>query len=821
MNIMNKDNYKFSIKKVYCAFLYIFFISFSFSTPFSNNSISSLKYIFNCPAQADEFKFDENGIKDPVLSTLMEKDVVIPHTDQIKDGKMSNLINMKTEDALGAKNMLGYTIQKISNPHDDLREALENLSNNAKNGIISSNDAREIMNILLGTTQGRIYDGFSLLNFNRWNNDAIPKSAFPGDVVSGEYKTKTIRHSGKKERTFKKPSDDVNPDLINDEDKQDKDINEVTIWEVDVNMLWYGSQFDSDTFFIHVPVINSSKKVPSMDDTLRINYHIYSLVNEDFAPTQLLLDANPGIEFPGGGSVQLPYKGGESVWIEINKNTVNHITVQHTALRFLKGIYTWGWRVHPPRVQFLNFLFELTNAHTEKNELDPRSQSYSIRNRELDIDGIGESAPEKKIYKVVKKVLDGKISAEELFEMLNNPDKEPRGTYVDWMNLMTNQIQLPPEVNDILKTEGKTINNYDYAVAFLNNEMYGSGTFGETIRDWDQGDVVKVRVFNMDNHTHYYKNVDFGPALSTDFTDNVINGIFSFETMNYKPNYGEPKAAEMLWRSGWGFRPNYSVIQQEGVFPRDSDKKQLKPFTAPVFSKEQMNIYYGYQFSKSNRRGDFIFNPPRYIIEREKDKNERIQQKDNRRAYDYLYEFSNDYSHDALQTILNHWEQVKKRTPEILNKGIVIGQETEGFGIAKMCDHFNHDGHFCKNDLSQFHPLNIKNVDTDRNVNDGLYFPTFLINPNKNGGDIIPPTMDWGPFLFISPKNGTIFIDPENPEKGYWVDLTYAHGMPVSANSNIEVNIEMPRAKGQLFYQFDDLFHDNDIFSPHPISSQR
>ncbi len=38
--------------------------------------------------------------------------------------------------------------------------------------------------------------------------------------------------------------------------------------------------------------------------------------------------------------------------------------------------------------------------------------------------------------------------------------------------------------------------------------------------------------------------------------------------------------------------------------------------------------------------------------------------------------------------------------------------------------------------------------------------------------------------------------------------------------------IEAPRAAAQLFYQFDDLFHDNAIFSPHPsialqISVQR
>ena len=148
----------------------------------------------------------------------------------------------------------------------------------------------------------------------------------------------------------------------------------------------------------------------------------------------------------------------------------------------------------------------------------------------------------------------------------------------------------------------------------------------------------------------------------------------------------------------------------------------------------------------------------------------------------------------------------------------MIGQNTEGFGIAKMCEEF--DGMFCAEDLSQFHPMGEKNRDIDGDGElDVLNFPMFLVNPG-DGGDIIPPLASFGPFLFMSPENGTLFIDPDNPEEGYWVDLTYAHGKPVFAGDSLDVNCEMPRSHGQLFYQFDDLFHDNDIFSFHPVSAQ-
>jgi hypothetical protein len=100
-----------------------------------------------------------------------------------------------------------------------------------------------------------------------------------------------------------------------------------------------------------------------------------------------------------------------------------------------------------------------------------------------------------------------------------------------------------------------------------------------------------------------------------------------------------------------------------------------------------------------------------------------------------------------------------------------------------------------------------------------LRFPPFLRNPDQGGadaGDIIPPTPAWKPFLWINPYDGSLYIDENDPSQGYWVDLTYAHGTPVFAGQSLDATVEAPRGSAQVFYQFDDLFHDNDIFSPHP-----
>ena len=68
-----------------------------------------------------------------------------------------------------------------------------------------------------------------------------------------------------------------------------------------------------------------------------------------------------------------------------------------------------------------------------------------------------------------------------------------------------------------------------------------------------------------------------------------------------------------------------------------------------------------------------------------------------------------------------------------------------------------------------------------------LTYPGFLRNPGT-GGDIIPPTPVWAPFLVQSPETGTL----KSLDGGWWVDETYFHGRPVYPGQSIMANIEAP-----------------------------
>jgi hypothetical protein len=368
-------------------------------------------------AYKDDMQFfggDENnrdGIVEPMFSKLMGRKLKMPHTKQIIDGQQANLLQNEPQEAFGAISVTGHEIHSLRSPQRDLFSATVRLNNSARRSVLDTDAAEDLLDILLGRTQGMIYDGFGLLNFNRFTNSKIPTEAYAPELIAGEYKMKQIRYTGEQEPSWKEDGTLVN------------------IWEVDVNYLWYDQQFDSDTFLIKIPFIDEASGIaPQPDDTLRVNYTIYSLVEEDFAPTQVTVDAQVAIEFPDRGSVRFPYKGEDAVWVRVNPQTVHRISVQHTALRFFRGIYTWGWNVHPPRIQFLQFINEIQNANTGNIELDPEGMSYATRNRELTIGGIGEAAPEKKLYRIAQQVLDGVLTAEDLVAHLNNPAVGPKGT---------------------------------------------------------------------------------------------------------------------------------------------------------------------------------------------------------------------------------------------------------------------------------------------------------------------------------------------------------------------------------------------------------
>lgn len=681
--------------------------------------ISNVSRAFGAQGVAlpDDFNFIFPDSVDPVLSATMQREVRIPHTLPAIDGRPNlHVTDLQVTNLFETDSIMGHRIESVRDPNQDLELALTRMYNAAQatDEAVMREAAQEAMDILTGNTQGRVYDGFALLNYNR--------GAYVADHIEGEYKMKRLRDTGE---TF-----------ISDIDGE-----EHRIWEVDINMLWYGQNLDSDLFLLRMPF----EAHPF--DTWRANWHIYSLIQEDLAPTTILND--------GFGRI---FHGLDSTFESIPAGTLSEITINYPTILHTRGMYIWGWGVHPPRVQFLQPVVE-ANAD---GGLIPPSLSFATRTREdLTIDNIGDAAPEKKAYNVALAALNG-APAVTIAQMLSDPSVGPRGIFHEWTRLAADQRTLPPEAWDVLAQEDGLSEGdfgpYDIVLAYMNNEIYGDNPYaafgsegkGGVVRDWEQGSTMTVKVINFDNHVHYYRNVDFSSQLIQENIRAFGNGRFSFEKMSPKPTYGVPKVAEMQWRTGWGYVPHVGIAGQSGLFPREIDRQMLVPFTDQLGE-----VHYGYVFQ--NVSGYWRFNPP-----------EAIREGDTIPAGDPLRELDSD------------------------EDGVLMSFDAEAFGVAKM-------------------PTEPITTHPNQEMFPELNFPGFLRNPSE-GGDLIPPTPVWAPFLTLNPETGTL----RAPDGRYWVDYTYFHGRPVDPNSSIVANIEAPRAGGQLFYQFDPLFHDNMIFSLHP-----
>ncbi len=654
---------------------------------------------------------------DPVLTAIKGSPVRVPNTTPaFRGGAMLHASELVLTPLREATSLTGHPITSVHDPVQDLEMALYELlgaATRAGDGALADTvAAHEVMYILTGETEGRMYDGFALLNYNR--------GAFAPDHVAGEYKMKRLRDTGET--------------VVSQIDGEDR-----KIWDVTINMLWHGQNFDSDTFLIRVPYAAHEY------DQLRVNWRIYSLIQEDLAPTTITND--------GFGRI---FHGLDSSFATLPAEYLSEISVNYPSLKHFRGMYVWGWGVHPPRVQFLQPVLEVNAA----GDLNPAGQSFATRTRtDLDIDAIGDAAPEKKAYTVAQAALNG-ASGDDIVAMMTDQGTPPLGTFRQWTRLADDQRQLPPEAWAVMADAGYErgeYGDYDIIVAYMNNEIYGEtpyGAFGAegkagVVRDWDQDDVMNVKVINLDNIVHYYRNVDFGARLSDEMNETFGNGKFSFDKFSPKPSYGVPKVAEMQWRTGWGYVPHLGIAGQAGLFPRQQDRMQLANFT-DQFGDTQT----GYLFKRAS--GYWRFNPP-----------EQIRAGDGVAAGDPLRDA------DGAD-------------------GVKIGFDTEGFGVAKM-------------------PVAAITTHPNQEQFADLKFPGFLRNPT-DGGDIIPPTPVWAPFLTINPETGTL----RAPDGRYWTDYTYFHGRPVDPGTAIIANIEAPRAGGQLFYQFDPLFHDNMIFSLHP-----
>lgn len=683
---------------------------------------------------------NDPGLLDPVIQELAGRTWRLPASHQVAGAsEQINIVGgVRRKPATQGNSATGQPITNagLQSPNRDLRDALRALDDASSNQQAAAMIplAQEMRAIVEGTTQGRIYDGFALLNTSRggWLADHIP----------GEYKTKRAENRG---HTAPGLDGRMRP-----------------VWEVNVNLMYFDEEVDTDTYFLLIP--------PQADlrDILLVHYKIYSTTTESFAPTTLLQDVDPF------GAGTLPSKGFDAAWKPIGGSDITEIAMNHGPLGTVRGLQLWGWYAEPDRSIFIQPVWETQDAQAGAVRRDARGQVMMAEMAALDRAKVGLAAPEMKVLAMVEAVLQG-ASPAVVQNMLNNPQVAPLGTHDQWHDVLSSRTIFPVEALDLLAQEGihphipgpNRLGPYDAILVYANHELYLDALdlqeghdpltgLAVPLPSDAQNQEMLVKVINLDNTTHYLQSFDYGPPLHDDIATcaTAPSGGHSLEIFVDQPVQGAPKMAELQWRLGWSLRKGFGTIAQFDVFSQAADLPGLTAFTDENSVAQQ-----GWQYSAADRGGDWRVNPPATW-------------------------------RGAGSTPLQEGGV----------DGVVIGNGTSGYGVARMP----------LGDLSAAHPDHLVNTDTNGDgVHDALLFPAWLRNGDPQHGDLIPATKLWEPFLYLNPANGTRFQDAQNPALGLWADLSYAFGEPLEPGANRTVTIRRPRSLGQAMWHVDGLFRES------------
>lgn len=271
---------------------------------------------------------------------------------------------------------------------------------------------------------------------------------------------------------------------------------------VDVHQVWYDERIENDTYMI------DPSTVPDAPWTITYTVDVLDRGEDDFSPFVMYMD-------PTGGSMPIPWAGMDQTFFPMQEATRTVFKVKMAPGSHYNLVYTWGWRMHPPRVQVMEHATKSVTAF--KNPCDPSDQgiSQTIQQWEVSVFGpaptsseeaklaaiakIGEIAPEKQMWNALRQARTA--AGEGKWDAVREQGRKGRTAWLDWQD----RTQLPGDLEPDPES--------DITLLYANNTIYGEFTAGTTVNlppYQTRGYTARITLLNGDNFEHGYQNVDFG-----------------------------------------------------------------------------------------------------------------------------------------------------------------------------------------------------------------------------------------------------------------------------------------------------------------------
>ncbi|MEK6595291.1 MAG: hypothetical protein AABZ18_02100 [Pseudomonadota bacterium] len=279
---------------------------------------------------------------------------------------------------------------------------------------------------------------------------------------------------------------------------------------LDINMIYYNQHIESDTAFI------DPSDVMEVPWTITYRINILNRGMEDFSPMVMNMDRV-------GENVGPMHASYDASYFPMLKEGARYtIKVKQTKGKYLNLIYTWGWRLHPPRVQVAENALKKAGADgatlpewekkafCQGGKSDPSCDPVNNNDDRLyAISQIGDLSPAKRMWNTFHAMRSGSIDNAQ-------GAKDLRVAFLDWVD----RTKLPTGVT--------ADPDSDITLFYVNNTIYGSrqglqgagsqlgpasykGTRNGSLLDWTKRPYnYRVTLLNGDHFPHGYMNVDFG-----------------------------------------------------------------------------------------------------------------------------------------------------------------------------------------------------------------------------------------------------------------------------------------------------------------------
>lgn len=348
-----------------------------------------------------------------------------------------------------------------------------------------TNDLRRIFD-LMQAAAGDEYDKEAVLRAIRTGVDILEGNPVPNRAYSG---LPVLHYTGPEKSKQVVPIKDVQGNLIGG--------------NLDVHQIWYDGRIESDTAMI------DPSTVPDVPWTITYTVDVLDRGEDDFSPFVIYLD-------PSAGN-PIPWAAMDQTFFPMEDGTRTVFKVKMAPGRNYSIVYTWGWRMHPPRAQAMDTSSKLVTAF--RNPCDPSDQGIekTVHEWEVSVFGpaprsseqaklaaiakIGDLAPEKQMWNALRQA---RTAAEQgKWEAVREQARKGKAAYFDWID----RTQLPGDLEPDPDS--------DLTLLYVNNTIYGEFTRGTltNLPDFQtRGYTARITLLNGDNFEHGYQNVDFGGA---------------------------------------------------------------------------------------------------------------------------------------------------------------------------------------------------------------------------------------------------------------------------------------------------------------------